>query len=70
MKIKVKTDYDGCSYITAGKVYDAEILMGRYDNEYDPGYLFDVIDDDGDKISSCELRSIHLNGRDWQVIEE
>lgn len=70
MKIKVKTDYDGCSYITAGRVYEAEVLANRIQGNPEFGYLLWLIDDEEDKIFINELDSIHLNGHNWQVLEE
>jgi len=71
MKIKVKTDYDGCEYITAGKIYEANVLVERdISCSHDGEYLFSMINDRGNKILCRELGSSHLNGHYFEVIEE
>jgi len=70
MKIKVKTDYDGCSYIKAGKVYDAEVLENREYGNTAAGYLFSFTDEDGDKCISCEYHCVHIDGHNFDVVNE
>lgn len=50
----VKTDYDGCYYITAGKVYSSDCV----DDFGDPN----IIGDDGYEITATlTIKSSHLN---------
>ena len=61
--MKIRTTYDKCPYITAGKVYEAVMR----DHDY-----AEVVDDDGDVIG-CVLRtaSDHLNNiGTWEVVQE
>lgn len=61
--MKVKTDYTGCSYITAGKWYS-------YDkSDYGSGY---IVSDSGDIefILLEEGQCAHLNGEgSWSIVE-
>lgn len=59
--MKVKTDYDGCSYITKGKIYDVE-----FDCDGDEM----IVDDQGDLINIDFDDCPHLYGNAWQVVEE
>ena len=56
MKKYVSTDYTGCDYITAGKLY--ELVSGNQ-----------IIADDGCKIWINPVRSAHIGGNAWTVHE-
>lgn len=60
--MKVKTDYDGCSYIVAGKNYDVIGGLGQW---------VSIIDEDGDKIIiMLSVECSHLDGIGrWEVVE-
>ena len=54
---------EGCAaYLTAGKEYSV-VYMRDLGNGY--RYEFDVIDDEGDKISCRQLQCSHLYLKDW-----
>ena len=62
--MKVNTSYAGCSYITAGKVYNVE----------QNGIEELIIDDEGDTISiigpSWDSTCPHLNNEGyWELVE-
>ena len=61
MKKYVSTDYDGYHYITPGKRYEVVNLDGG---------CVDIIDDEGDEISSLIGGSSHLDGHGWTVHDE
>jgi hypothetical protein len=58
MKRYVKTTYNGCPYITAGKVYEVEDGSTRLS-------VYIVTCDDGDGTYTLLSGSSNLRGRDW-----
>lgn len=60
--MKVKTDFEGCRWLTAGKVYEAE------QDEDDPD-LVHLTDDTGFKIGCRISGCAHLDHNKWQVVE-
>jgi len=65
--MKVKTEHvpKGCDYLTAGKVYEAEVV-----GEELRGVIVRMIDDRGGAMIINVNKSIHLGGGDWTVIDE
>lgn len=61
-KVKIKTNYDGCGYLTAGKLYDAFDVDSRWAT---------IVDDEGDEILAClKGPCAHLNCiGEWEVVE-
>lgn len=57
----VSTDYTGCEYITAGKMY--EVI-----DEWGKG--FNIIVDCGTEIFTLQHGSTHIDGNSWTVHEE
>ena len=57
----VTTDYTGCSYITAGKLYR---VIRVYHEDNNP--IFSIMDDEGCEINPLFKDSHHLDGNDWQ----
>lgn len=63
-KVKVKTSYEGCDYITAGKVYD--VVVSGTDEI--------LIDDNGDKVNivgpsyGCFCPHLNDEGR-WELVK-
>lgn len=60
--MKVKTDYEGCAVITAGKVYKAKRGF-RSD-------LARIIADDGGTALIRLTGCAYLEGRAWEVVDE
>jgi hypothetical protein len=59
---------DGCeSYLTPGKIYNVAGYWGRWTKKN--GHTFHIILDDGDKSCFVEKKCLHLNGKNWIVIE-
>ena len=57
----VRTYYDGCSYITAGKLYRAR-------QETSGAYTIKC--DDESEIQVCLKGSSHLDGHDWELLDK
>lgn len=60
--MKVKTDYTGCEYITAGKEY--EVFDVSPEKDYGS-----IICDEGIEIDICFYFSKHIGWTSWQIIE-
>ena len=70
--MKVRTDYDGCPYITAGKVY--EVIKHDHKQAGDMCAGAEIVDDEGDTLYIL-LSDVpvcgHLDSKGvWEVIEE
>lgn len=61
--MKVKTDYDGCRYITAGKEYEVLRTQNR-------DALGVIVADDGDEIYIRFASCAFLEGKAWTVVED
>ncbi len=61
--MKVKTDFGGLEYITAGKEYR---IVGKLNDTKTGGV---IIDDDGDKIDILFDRCKQIEDHSWEVIE-
>ena len=60
--MRVKTDYEGCEYITAGKEYEAERIFD--------GAGANIIDDNGTPTTLFLSCCAHLDGvGTWEVLE-
>ena len=59
--MKVKTDYDGCSYITAGKVYEVF--------DYDK-YGGDITVNSGNTRYINFTNCAHLDDNRWEVLDD
>ena len=64
-KIYVRTDYDGCEYITAGKIYEATVI-----EECPSDALLSLVDDEGDTISTRVVTSVHLDDYAWEIVDK
>ena len=62
--VKIRTDHDETPWIKAGKVYEAEaVKTGRYAGTYKSI---------GELGSPCYTKlehSVHINGKDWEIVE-
>lgn len=62
--VKIRTDHDETPWIKAGKVYEAEaVKSGRYAGTYK------FIGGLGSPCYTRLERSIHINGKDWEIVE-
>ena len=64
MLVKIRTDYDGSPWIKPGKIYESKkVESGRYAGTYTfTGGL-------GSPIYTRLTRSIHIGGKDWEIVE-
>lgn len=63
-KIRIRTTYNGSSWIKATKIYDAELCE---DGSFKGCYKFQ-----GESGAPCYTRlkhSVHLAGHDWEIVE-
>lgn len=65
--MKIKTNYNGCPYITPGKEYEATVLHSAYNKN---SRVFSITDDNGRRTILAEKNSAHLDGQSWKVINE
>ena len=64
--MKVKTDYEGCEYITAGKEYEATSLYPEDIQQT----LFSIEPDSGNATIRIFLPDCcHLNDQPWEIVE-
>lgn len=64
MLVKIRTDYDDSPWIAAGKIYEAALVeTGRYAGTYK------FIGELGSPCYTRLERSIHINGKDWEIVE-
>ena len=56
----VMTDYTGCSYITAGKVYRADYVNDK---------MFYIVADNGSRAGCLMLSCAHLDGNNWRRVK-
>ncbi len=59
--MKVKTDYEDCDYITAGKVYDVEDCNG---------FGGEITSDHGSSIYIFFKNCSHLKCARWEVLDD
>jgi len=60
---------EGCaSRLTAGKIYDV-VGFWQHHSDDDSGHRFNIISDNGNKISCLERDCAYLNGGNWIIIE-
>lgn len=64
--MKVKTYFNGCDYITAGKEY--KIFNEEYNSKGELG-AFEFTDDAGDNLYSSLTGTLHLKGGDWIIVD-
>lgn len=60
--IKIRTDHDDTPWITPGKIYEAELVEG-----YTKLYKF--IGDKGETNHTTLKNSLHIHGKDWEIVE-
>lgn len=64
MLVKIRTDHDETPWIQPGKIYEAELVnTGRYAGAYK------FIGELGSPCYTRLKRSIHINGKDWEIVE-
>lgn len=62
--VKIRTDHDETPWIKAGKVYEAEaVKAGRYAGTYK------FIGELGSPCYTKLEHSVHINGKDWGIVE-
>lgn len=67
-KLYARTQYDGCEYITAGKLYEIHDVK---DTETACGRSFRILSDDEGELLLCnENKSNHLGRHGWQILTE
>lgn len=64
-EVKVKTHFEGCGYLTAGKIYDVIESKDFLDQ-----ILFLITGDNG-RDTWCLLRCCgHIDNQNWEIVEE
>ena len=64
--MKIKTSFNDCEYLTAGKEYPALMIYGDSDNGW---HGADILDDDDEELYTQIKNSSHLDGDSWEIIE-
>ena len=64
MLVKIRTDHDETLWIKPGKIYEATLIeTGRYAGTYK------FIGELGSPCYTRLERSIHIGGKDWEIVE-
>lgn len=64
MLVKIRTDYEDSPWIKAGKIYEASLVeTGRYAGTYK------FVGELGSPCYTRLERSIHIGGKDWEIVE-
>ncbi|QXV81682.1 hypothetical protein bas11_0078 [Escherichia phage JohannLBurckhardt] len=64
MLVKIRTDYEDSPWIAAGKIYEAVLVKtGRYAG------MYKFIGELGSPCYTRLERSIHIGGKDWEIVE-
>lgn len=62
--VKIRTEHDETPWIKAGKIYEADLVeTGRYAGTYK------FIGELGSPCYTMLERSIHIGGKDWEIVK-